>query len=168
MVKMGRDAGYNAITTLILDNRDSIYRLAFSYVHNQADAQDIVQESICKAFSSRRTLKQPAHARAWFYRIVVNTAIDFIRKNKKYLYSEADLLESESTGSDSYADLDLQDAVNKLSTINRTIIVLRFYEDLELKEIADIMDENLSTVKTRLYSSLRKLRLELDETAQSD
>ncbi|NLN87358.1 MAG: sigma-70 family RNA polymerase sigma factor [Syntrophomonadaceae bacterium] len=164
---MGRDADYNAITTLILDNRDSIYRLAYSYVHNQADAQDIVQESICKALSSRRSLRQPAHAKAWFYRIVVNTAFDFIRKNKKYLYLEADQLESESCASDPYPDLDLQDTVNKLSTVNRTIIVLRFYEDLELREIADIMDENLSTVKTRLYSSLKKLRLELDETAKT-
>lgn len=167
---MGRKDSYNSIITLILDNRDSIYRLAYSYVHNRADAEDIVQDSICKALTSMHSLKKQANAKAWFYRIVVNTAIDFIRKNKKYLYSEIDRLESEFAGSDYYSDPDLRDAINKLSTVNKTIIVLRFYEDLELREIADIMNENLSTVKTRLYSSLKKLRLDLDgpETAESD
>lgn len=75
---------------------------------------------------------------------------------------ETDILESETAGSDSYPDLDLRNAINKLSTANKTIVVLRFFEGLELKEIAGIVDKNLNTVKTGLYSSLKKLRIELD------
>lgn len=160
---MGKRDSYNVVTTFILENRAPIYRLAYSYVYSKEDAQDVVQDSICKALASIRSLKNQALVRAWFYRILVNTAIDFIRRSKRHMYSEADTLESEVSGNDSYQDFDLGAAVNRLSTENKTIIVLRFYEGLGLSEIADILNENLSTVKTRLYSSLRKLRIELDE-----
>ncbi len=154
---------YNEVTAFVLENRDSIYRLAYSYVHSREDAQDIVQEAICKALTSVRSLKNSSLVKAWFYRILVNTAVDFLRKNKRYVYLETDILESETAGSDSYPDLDLRNAINKLSTANKTIVVLRFFEGLELKEIAGIVDKNLNTVKTGLYSSLKKLRIELDE-----
>lgn len=153
---------YNEVTAFVLENRDSIYRLAYSYVHSREDAQDIVQEAICKALTSVRSLKNSSLVKAWFYRILVNTAVDFLRKNKRYVYLETDILESETAGSDSYPDLDLRNAINKLSTANKTIVVLRFFEGLELKEIAGIVDKNLNTVKTGLYSSLKKLRIELD------
>ncbi|MCL4518139.1 MAG: RNA polymerase sigma factor [Thaumarchaeota archaeon] len=144
-----------------------MYRLAYSYVYNKENAQDIVQDSICKALTSIRSLKNQASVKAWLYRILVNTAIAFLRKNKNYVYLEADTLEFEATSNDSYLDFDLRNAINKLSTANKTIIVLRFYEGLELREIADITNENLSTVKTRLYSSLRKMGIELDDSEKA-
>ena len=64
---MARNDSYNIVTTLILNNRDSIYRMAYSYVHNKEDAQDIVQDSICKALTSIRSLKNQAYVKAWFY-----------------------------------------------------------------------------------------------------
>ena len=57
--------------------------------------------------------------------------------------------------------MDLEEAVGKLSEMERTLIILRFYEDKQLSEIAEILEENLSTVKSRLYRTLGKLRAEL-------
>jgi RNA polymerase sigma-70 factor, ECF subfamily len=155
---------HDVVTGFIVDNRDSVYRLAYSCVRNKEDALDIVQDSICKALSSIKSLNDPALVRPWFYRIVVNTALDHIRRRKKHLYVEADRLEDWSPGSDDkYQDFDLREAIENLSTVNRTIIVLRYYEGLKLDEVASIMGENISTIKTRLYASLRKLRVELAE-----
>lgn len=165
---MGKNDSYNTVTAFIIENRVPLYRLAYSYVHNKEEAMDIIQDSICKALASIQSLKNQERVKPWFYRILVNTAIDFIRKNKKYIYLEPDMLEAEiSSLDDSYQDFDLRNSMDKLSTANKTIIVLRFYEGLELGEIADIMNENLSTIKTRLYSSLKKMRIELDETERA-
>lgn len=65
----------------------------------------------------------PAVVRAWCYRIIVNSALDYLRRHRRHLYLEADRLESES---DKYQDFDLHSAIMSLSTRNRTIILLRF------------------------------------------
>lgn len=62
--------------------------------------------------------------------------------------------------------MDLEAAVGRLPESERTLIVLRFYEDKQLSEIAEILQENLSTVKSRLYRTLKKLRQELTEQSQ--
>jgi RNA polymerase sigma-70 factor (ECF subfamily) len=153
-LEMDRHTGHDIITGFILENRDSLYRLAYSYVRNREDALDIMEDAICKALSRARSLNNPAVVRAWTYRIVVNSALDFLRKRRRDLYLESDMLESET---DKYQDFDLQSAIASLSTRNRTIILLRFYEDIKIEEVAEIMGENVNTIKTALYSSLKRL-----------
>lgn len=157
---MGKDVCREIVTDFIVENRDSAYRLAYSYVHEREDALDIVQDSVCKALSSVKSLDRPDAVKTWFYRIVINTAIDFIRRHKKHLFVEVDRL---AAANDSYSDFDLSSAIASLSTANKTVIVLRFHENMKLDEIATVMNENLSTTKTRLYSSLKKLRVQLEE-----
>ncbi|MHB1415774.1 MAG: RNA polymerase sigma factor [Chloroflexota bacterium] len=164
---MSQTNSRDVVTGFIVDNRNSIYRLAYSYVRNKEDALDIVQDSIYKALSSTKSLNNPAVIKPWFYRIVVNTAIDHLRRKKRHLYVEVDRLEAGVPGSDDrYQDFDLRQAIENLSTVNRTTVILRYYEGLKLDEVASVMGENLSTVKTRLYTSLRKLRIELAEPGE--
>lgn len=152
------------IADYVINNKESHYRLAYSYVKNREDALDIVQESIYKAISSKRTLKNPDHIRTWFYRIVVNTSLDFLRKQKKLVLSDDEtMLLNEAACEDSYHDIDLQNALCELPDSCRSIIILRYFEDLKIDEIAEILDENVNTVKTRLYKSLEKLRIQLSE-----
>lgn len=68
----------------------------------------------------------------------------------------------ETPTEDHYQDLDLKQMINRLDDKSRTVILLRYFEDLKLEEIADIAGENLNTVKARLYRALKKLRLELE------
>lgn len=156
---------HNIVENFLIENREPYYRLAYSYVHNQDDALDIVQDAICKALSSSKSLNDPNAIKSWFYRIVVNTSLDYIRKNKRLLYVEDEDLEVIGPSkSDQYEDYDLQKALEKLPTMSKTIITLRFFEDMTFEEIAQILDLNINTVKTRFYTSIRKLRIELDDT----
>lgn len=156
---------HNIVENFLIENREAYYRLAYSYVHNQDDALDIVQDAICKALSSSKSLNDPNAIKSWFYRIVVNTSLDYIRKNKRLLYVEDEDLEVIGPSkSDQYEDYDLQKALEKLPTMSKTIITLRFFEDMTFEEIAQILDLNINTVKTRFYTSIRKLRIELDDT----
>ena len=59
---------------------------------------------------------------------------------------------------DNYTDVDLERALDELSDKDKAVVILRYFEDKKLEEIADILDENLSTIKSRLYRSMKKLR----------
>jgi RNA polymerase sigma-70 factor (ECF subfamily) len=161
---MGKDDGYEIVIDFIAENRDSAYRLAYSYVNNKEDALDIIQDSICKALASVKHLKNTERIKPWFYRILVNSAIDMLRKNKKYTSLGVKTLEAaQSDPVDNYLKFEINNALDILPIKNKTIIMLRFYEDMTLEEIANIMDENINTIKTRLYSSLKKMNIHLQE-----
>lgn len=144
----------------ILDNYEAMYRLAYSYVRNEEDALDIVQESVYKAIKNAGKVQQEAYIRTWIWRIVMNTAVDLIRSRK----NEIGLEEAGETGKeDTYQDFDTLEALKILEPREKAVIVLRFFEDQKLEDIARTLQENTNTVKTILYRSLKKLRVELTE-----
>ncbi len=146
------------IRSILLENYQSYYRLAFSYVHQEADAMDIVQEGAYRAMRKARGLREERFAGTWIYRIMINTAKEYVKKYRKG-YEELNENMIDSKGHDS--NMDLKEAVDKLPIQEKTLIILRFYEDKPLAEIAEILQENISTVKSRLYRTLEKLRKEL-------
>ena len=147
----------------IIENREYYYRLAYSYVKNEADTLDVIQESIIKALISIESLKEIEKVKSWFYKIVIRTSIDYIIKNKKY-NDMIDISEIINNGkSDQYKDLDLYKALDELDETYKTIIILRYFEDMKINDIADILDENPNTVKTRLYAGLKKLKIDIGE-----
>ena len=158
--RMNADALQKKVEEQILDSYEAMYRLAYTYVRNEEDALDIVQESVYKAIRYSGRVQKEAYIHTWLWRIVMNTAIDFIRRNRR----EIALEETQETGKeDIYQDFDTLEALKALDERERTVIVLRFFEDLKLEDIAKILDENISTVKTVLYRSLKKLKVRLTE-----
>ncbi|GAA0223156.1 sigma-70 family RNA polymerase sigma factor [Metaclostridioides mangenotii] len=155
------------VEEFIIENRENFYRVAYSYVRNEQDALDIIQDSIYKALNSVEKLKEIKFIKTWFYRIVVNCSIDYLRKNKKYSnFLEVEQLEKIECYED-YTNLDLKKNLDDLPEKYRIIIVLRFFEDLKIEEIAKILDENVNTVKTRLYHGLKKLRVNIESERRS-
>lgn len=166
---MGRSSLKRELANFVIQDQEKYYRLAYSYVKNADDALDIVQESIYKAVSSIESLKNHSYIKTWFYRIVVNTSLDFLRQRKKVVVVEEEVLSSfDESKVDTYADLDSQRAIEKLPLSYRSIIVLRFFEDLKIEEVAEVLDINVNTVKTRLYKALEKLRLEIKNQSEGD
>ena len=149
----------NTIETLLLANYNRYYRLALSCVHNEDDAADIVQNSAYKAIKNYENLKQEAYAATWLYRIVLNEVFTFLKQRK----TEAlDTVPNELQTTDTYEDIDLKRALEALPAKDKMIVELKYFEDMKLEEIAALMEENINTIKSRLYSSIQKLRLELD------
>ena len=146
----------------VVEYKEPIYRLAYSYVRNPDDALDIVQESIYKGISSIESLKDLSVIKTWFYRIIVNTSLDFIRKRSKEIVLEDEiLLNNNVIDSDNYPDIDLERALENLPDNYRVIIILRYFEDLKIDEISKVLDVNINTIKTRLYKGLELLRIEM-------
>ena len=78
-----RQENYDKMTGYIIENQNKFYRLAFSYAQNQEDALDIVQNAVLKALDHYESLKNYDAIKTWFYRILVNESIYFLKKNKK-------------------------------------------------------------------------------------
>lgn len=144
---------------ILLEKYDSYYRLAYSYMQNKEDALDVVQESAYRAIRDCSKIKNPAFLSTWIYRIVVNTALDLLRKRTRERKPETF---PEEGVPDTYEDLDLKELLAALDDKSRTILLLRYFEDMRLEDIAALMGENVNTVKARLYRTLKKLRLELE------
>lgn len=158
------------IEQIILEKYNQYYRLAYSYVHNEEDANDIVQNGAYKALRSSHTLKEPEYAETWVYRIMLNECFRHF-KRPQFLSYEAIQEErgQEFEGAeDSYTDIDLQRALDVLSEKDRAIIILKYFEDKKLEEIADILDENVNTIKSRLYRSMKKLRRTLSSESNEN
>lgn len=157
---MGSEHQRKQVEEQVLLLYPAMYRLAFAYVKNRDDAMDVVQESACKAIAGADALKSGGAARSWLFRITVNAALDVLRRRGR----ETAAQELPETGrEDAYRDLDTLRALDALDERERTVVVLRFFEDLKLQEIADVTGENLNTVKTVLYRSLKKLKIRLTE-----
>ncbi len=152
------------VEAFVQENRNAHYRIAYSYVRNEQDALDIVQEATLKALRSIDRLREVQYLKTWFYRILVNTAVDFIRKHGRVTVMEEETLDFFLPPEVNHPEnIDLQRAIYELEPKYKTIIILRFFEDLKLHEIAHVTDVKLSTVKTRLYQALKQLRIEMGE-----
>jgi RNA polymerase sigma-70 factor, ECF subfamily len=159
----------NHFEDYIIKNKEKHYRLAFSYVRNVDDALDVVQEAIYKAISTMDALENPGYLKTWFYKILVNTSIDLLRKRKKLVIVDDEALSSfDSSAADQYEDIDLQKALEGLPVQYRSVVVLRFFEDLKIEEIAVVLDENVNTIKTRLYQALKILRIQLNDEGKEE
>lgn len=157
----GKQETEQRIEQTLLENYNRYYRLAMSYVHNEADAADIVQEGAYKAILHSGDLKNKDYAATWLYRIMLNEIFRHLQKKPQTSYEE---MEVEPGAEDAYENIDLRRALDSMSYEDKAVIELRYFEDRKLEEIALILDENVSTVKSRLYRGLKKLRLELDDS----
>ncbi|MCR4843298.1 MAG: RNA polymerase sigma factor [Eubacterium sp.] len=145
----------------LLENYVLYYRLAYSYVHNEQDALDIVQTGCIKAIEKSHTLKEPRYVGTWIYRIMINSTFKKVNEQSKVTFIDSPKSQEPET-SDSYTDIDLENAIENLSDRERAIIQLKYFEDFTLKEIAEILDMKESTVKSTMYRSLEKLHLDLE------
>ena len=150
------------LTTYLVENQARFYRLAYSCLNNREEALDAVQTAVCKALERQDSLRDADAMRTWFYRVLVNVCTDQLRQRK---WTADQPPEDRNIGS--YEDPLPEDdslarRVEALPPEIAAVIRLRFYEELSLKEISAIQGCPLSTVKTRLYTGLKKLRISLE------
>ena len=147
---------------VLLENYDKYYRLAYSYMKSEQDALDVVQESPHKAIGDGGQVKEQRYIGTWLYRIGVNTALDALRRRGREVALEE---WEENSWQPSYAGLELWEILDQLDEKERTVVVLRYFHDLKLEDIAGILGENVNTVKARLYRTLKKMRMDLEPEA---
>lgn len=136
-----------------------MYHVAYCVVKNDADSSEIISEAIYRAYSSLDSLKNYAAFKTWILRIVHNMAVEYVRKNAKYMQVEEldddNLLPQQDNLETKIA---LRQAVESLNEPYRTVVVLFYYEDLSTSEIASVMESNNVTVRKQLQRARDMLK----------
>ena len=150
----------SAFLSLLQARKTSFYRVAYGYVKNEEDAKDIVQEAVCKAYMAKDKLKETAKFYPWFYRILTNTAIAFLRQSSRTIAWDEELLQLPSNEDTDCQDdkLWIHDSLKRLDAKSRTVIILKVYEGMKFFEIAQILNKPESTVKSMYYRGLQFLK----------
>ncbi|MGF2614425.1 sigma-70 family RNA polymerase sigma factor [Rossellomorea vietnamensis] len=162
-VKKAKRGNDKAFQELVEEEKNKLYRMAYLYVKNENDAIDIVHETIYKAYVSIKKLKEPDYFTTWLTKILINTALDYIKKNKNIIpFDEIERYETNEKVPIA-ENLDLVDALDRLEEKYKTVIILRYYKGLQVNEIANMLDCPEGTVKTNLHRAINKLRIDLRE-----
>jgi RNA polymerase sigma factor (sigma-70 family) len=145
----------DAFVSLMELHKASLYRTAYAFVKSEHAAVEAVQEVTARAFKNIRRLKEPAYAKTWLTRIMINYCQDELKKAGREPVTEQ-VPESITTSGDDL--LILEEALLALPDPSRRLIHLKYFEDMKIKEIAEIEQIPEGTVKSRLHKSLRALR----------
>lgn len=145
-----------ALLELIMAREKEFYGLSFIYMRNQQDAADALQDMIVTLYSRIHTLRKPEAFYAWAKQILVRCCLSLLRKAGREQSLPAE--EQAAYNPDSAARLDLMEAVHQLPPLQRDVLLLFYYHDRKLEDIAEIMNCPLGTVKSRLHQGLNKLK----------
>jgi len=143
---------HTAILYLIEQDEEILYRIAFTYLKNEQDTLDVMQELTYKALKKMHTVKQPEYARTWLVRVLINCCIDLLKRN----VNTVELHESHMSNTPYYNELTT--LLKELSLSEQQLIYAKYFQQLKNNEIAAIHNIPEGTVKSRIHSILRKLR----------
>lgn len=182
LIKRSQMGDIDAFEALISDNTRFVYNIALKMLKNKEDAEDISQEALIKVYKNIDSFNMESSFRTWMYRIVVNTCLDHMRKNKVTVLSidkpiitehnefQVEIEDNSFSPEELFERKENQKliihALNQLDDSFKTAIILRDINDFSYEEIAEILTCNLGTVKSRISRGRQKLReiIEKDET----
>lgn len=163
LVAQAKASDRNAFDELVGPLIESAFRLAFGMLHDREAAEDAVQEAAFKAWRSLRNLRPGTEMRPWFFAIVANQC----RSTVRHRWWEVLRLDGQGGAAQSVEDpvvrgADLRRAIRQLNRYRRLALVLHFYLDLSLEEVAAIARVPVGTVKSRIHRAVAQLRPQLD------
>ena len=137
---------------------DMVYKIAYRYVANPTDADDVFSETFLAYFKKERTFEEEEHRKAWLIRVTINCAKDLLRSKAPWEELNEELAEDNTFSLDSEEQLDLRAAIQQLRLEYREVICLHYLEGLSIQDISAILGRNENTVKTHLARGREKLR----------
>ena len=167
MLRDLKNGNADALDGILVTVGRRMFALARGIVKNNADAEDVIQECFLKIARSIHSFKDGTNGYAWIMRIVRNTAIDFVRRNKRTATEDLDEffhLTDERYSADRREEaLLFEDALQKLSENERRMIYYRYYLDFTVRDIAKETGMSKSTAFRALENAEKKLKKLLGE-----
>lgn len=149
-----------AFGELVISNQESWYRIAKSYLCNDADCADAIQNAIVHAFEKLYSLRNDKYVKTWFARILINECHQIQRDNQKAAtweeYQEEGREAEYIRGYGQYSEL--YESIMRLKENERACIILYYFEEYSIREIAQCLESTESAVKKRLVRAREHLR----------
>lgn len=149
---------------LIYIHKEQLYRIAYSYLKNEDDALEAIQETAFRAYKNKNKLKNPKHVQTWLIRIMINYCIDELNRKKKTKQYIKDTASYCSEIDDK--KIEMESIIEQLEPKYRQVISLKYFEDLKISDIALIINRPEGTIKTWLNKALKKLKILLNEDGE--
>jgi len=156
MVKKAKEGDVNAIGTLITENTQSMYRVAFGILKNDEEIFDAIQNTTVIVFEKINTLKKDEFFKTWLTRILINECYKIYNQSKKIVYME-NYNQENLEYTDSYENLEMKNLLKNLNDELKDVVILYYIEDYSVKEIAKILEIPDGTVKSRLSRARKEL-----------
>lgn len=138
-----------------------LYKTALSYFRNEEEAIEAIQEVTYRAYKNLKSIRDTAYFKTWLTRIMINYCNDQLKKNKRIVLGEEIL--NKQGNEENHTRMELKDAMLGLDDRSREILMLKYFNDMKIKDIASTMKCPEGTVKTWLNKALKALREKLEE-----
>jgi RNA polymerase sigma factor (sigma-70 family) len=152
------------VASLVLARIGDAYRLARAILLDEGEAEDAVQEASLAAWRRQGSLRDPARFDVWFDRILVNQCRDQLRRRKRSVQLAPPPVGFEAVAAplETGTDAELDQALAALDADHRVVVVMRYWQDRTVEDIADRLGIPPGTVKSRLHNALKRLRSNLE------
>lgn len=155
LVKRAKEQDMEAFVQLIEKYKTSLYKVAKSYLGREEDVADAMQDTVLSAYEHIQELKHASYFKTWLTRILINHCTNILRQQKRCMVSEKLLENACSIAED---DREFYELISELPEDYRMIFLLYYGEEFHTKEIAQILELNENTVKSRLRRGREKLK----------
>lgn len=158
-----------AFDQLVLANKPRLLAKAYSYLHNKEEALDVVQESFLKAYKSLHQLKEPQYFLTWIYKILIRESFAVLKRKKRVLQLKAEvrkqLILHQEEASPTYEYV--HEALHLLRQDYQTAIILHYFYNFKIQEIAHMTDKPLNTIKMHLHRARLQLKKQLESSTNT-
>jgi len=156
LVTQAQNLDTNAFAELIRMHKQSMYRIAKSYLRNDEDVADAIQDTILTCFEKIKSLRSPEYFKTWLIKILINKCNDIIKREKRFVSLET--IQEEGYSDTGQSNVEFMMLMDSLDDSYRTVLVLRYGECLSVKEISRVLSISESAVKKRLERSREKMK----------
>lgn len=149
-----------AFTELMDRHKIQLYKMAYSYLRNEDDAVEALQEVTFRAYRALKKIKNPDFFSTWLIRILLNYCMD-VQKSKKRMIVDIEKMEQAAVYQN-HESIEIEQAMKEMETKQRELLELKYFHELKITEIAELWQCPEGTVKTRLYKALKILKSKLE------
>ena len=160
-----QEGSHEAFRDLVELHMRRVYDLAYGFVNDHDDAEDIAQEVFVKVYHSIKDFRQESGFSTWVYRIAANTSLDRVKQRKRAVARLVPMDESQLGAVAADPGMDhidtsahIERALHELPTLQRAVVILRHMEGFSTKQVSGMLKCSEGTVKTHLHRGLKKMR----------
>ena len=157
LVRKSKKGNNLAFSTLIKAYEKDLYKVAIAMTKNEEDALDCIQEAILQSYISIKDLRQEEYFKTWLIKILINNVNMKNRHYNKFQDEPVEDYIGEIEYSNIEENIDLYDAIDRLDEKYKTSVILQYFHDLTISQIAEIMECNENTVKSNIRRAKKKL-----------
>jgi len=165
-----KDGNHGAFRVLVERHMKQAYNVAYNFVNDHDEAEDIAQESFIRIYHAIGSFRNEAGFGTWLYRIVTNLSLNRLRQ-KKYI-TRIDPIEMDAFMSNALTPIDehhrrdmhalIEHALHELPTLQRAVVILRHLNGLSTKQVSTILRCSEGTIKTHLHRGIKKMKVKLN------